>query len=87
VVEAEVFGVAGRAPRRCCVVDRAQVITPPTSLQPWLVSSEVASAMENGYGPCPWFSFWLAETHWLAGCLRMGDSQAADGPRSGPVPV
>ena len=30
-----------------------QVITPPTSVQPWLVSSDLALAMLNGYGPCP----------------------------------
>ena len=28
-----------------------QVITPPTMDQPWLVSSDFALAMLNGYGP------------------------------------
>ena len=44
-----------------------QVITPPTSFQPWLVSSEVAVATLNAYGPCPPFSFCTDGTHWLFG--------------------
>ena len=46
---------------------RSQVITPPTFFQPWLVSSEVALAMENAYGPWPPFSFCTDGTHWLFG--------------------
>ncbi len=35
--------------------------------QPWLVSSALALAMLNGYGPCSLFSFWIGGCHWLPG--------------------
>ena len=47
----------------------SQVIVPPTFLQPWLVSSVVALATENGYGPCPQLEFSIAGVHGLAGWL------------------
>src|SRR6516162_3663770 len=47
-----------------------QVITPPTSDQPWLASSAFALAMLNGYGPWPPFSVSIVGTHWLI--VRVG---------------
>ena len=44
-----------------------QVITPPTSDQPWLVSGDFALAMLNGYGPWLPFSVWMDGIHWLPG--------------------
>src|SRR6516162_4441290 len=46
-----------------------QVITPPVIVQPWLVSSVLALAGLNGYGPWLLLAFWLSGTHWLAGRL------------------
>ena len=48
----------------------SQVITPPTSDQPWLVSSAVRVATENGYGPRPPFSLWTAGIHWSRRLVR-----------------
>src|SRR5215468_4714460 len=44
-----------------------QVITPPVSVQPWLVSRFLALAGLNGYGPWLLLAFWLSGVHWLAG--------------------
>ena len=44
-----------------------QVITPPCSAQPWLVSSDLALAMLNGYGPWLLFAVWTAGIHWFPG--------------------
>src|SRR5215468_2472502 len=44
-----------------------QVITPPVSVQPWLVSRFLALAGLNGYGPWLALDCWFCDTHWLAG--------------------
>ena len=35
--------------------------------QPWLVSSDLALAMLNGYGPWSLFSVWMDGIHWFPG--------------------
>ena len=49
-----------------------QVITPPCSVQPWLVSSDFALPTLNGYAPWPLLDFCTSATYWLSGWLGTG---------------
>src|SRR5579859_3186756 len=65
-----------------------QVITPPTSDQPWLDSRDFALAMLNGYGPTPPLSFWIGGAYGsgrVVGAVRAPDPEGER--RGGPVPV
>src|SRR6185312_9352910 len=54
-----------------------QVITPFCIAQPWLVSSDLALEMLNGYGPCKLFS------RWIAGCQMLFGGVFGAGPEFG----
>src|SRR5262249_37661319 len=58
-----------------------QVITPPDSAQPWLVSKEFALEMLTGYGPCPLFSCWMVGTYGFGTVVGAGPEVGVAYPR------
>src|ERR1700756_3805908 len=58
-----------------------QVITPPTSDQPWLVSSALDLARLNGYGPWPPFSSWTAGVNGFFGSVGIAPEVGTAYPR------
>ncbi len=58
-----------------------QVMTPPDSDQPWLVSRDLALEMLNGYGPCPALVIWMGGAYGFVTVVGAGPEVGVAYPR------